>query len=124
MQPHARFRDKLYDFTLHVKYVIFASHQETVTAQAEGILPTWSDSFISVRPPIESGGISLVILITSSSPLLPSPRLPSANKINPRDRAIFNWVLKVIQDWIGFALLCCLIGLENSRHPLSQSDVN
>ena len=39
-------------------------------------------------------------------------------------RAIFNWVLKVIQDWIGFALLCCLIGLENSRHPLSQSDVN
>ena len=39
-------------------------------------------------------------------------------------RAIFNWVLKVIQDWIGFALLCCLIGLENSRHPLSESDVN
>ena len=39
-------------------------------------------------------------------------------------RAIFNWVLKVIHDWIGFALLCCLIGLENSRHPLSQSDVN
>ena len=39
-------------------------------------------------------------------------------------RAIFNWVLKVIQDWIGFALLCSLIGLENSRHPLSQSDVN
>ena len=40
------------------------------------------------------------------------------------DKAIFNWVLKVIQDWIGFALLCCLIGLENSPHPLGQSDVN
>ena len=30
MQPHARFRDKLYDFTGHVKNVIFASHQETI----------------------------------------------------------------------------------------------
>ena len=38
MQPHARFRDKLYDFTRDVKTVIFTSHQETVTAQ-EGILP-------------------------------------------------------------------------------------
>ena len=27
-------------------------------------------------------------------------------------RAIFNWVLKVIQDWIGFALLYFVIGPE------------
>ena len=29
---------------------------------------------------------------------------------------------KVIRDCIGFALLCVVIGLENSCHPLSQSD--
>ena len=37
-------------------------------------------------------------------------------------RAIFNWVSKVIRDCIGFALLRSVIGQENSRHPLSQSD--
>ena len=37
-------------------------------------------------------------------------------------RAIFNWVSKVIRDYIGFALLRSVIGLENSRHPLNQSD--
>ena len=37
-------------------------------------------------------------------------------------RAIFNWVSKIIRDCISFALLCFVIGLENSRHPLSQSD--
>ena len=37
-------------------------------------------------------------------------------------RAIFNWVSKVIRDCIGFALLRSVIGLENSRHPLNQSD--
>ena len=37
-------------------------------------------------------------------------------------RVIFNWVSKVIRDCIGFALLCSVIGLENSRHLLSQSD--
>ena len=37
-------------------------------------------------------------------------------------RAIFNLVLKVIRDCIGFALLCSVSGLENSRHLLSQSD--
>ena len=37
-------------------------------------------------------------------------------------REIFNWVSKVIRDCIGFALLCAVIGLENSCHPLSQSD--
>ena len=37
-------------------------------------------------------------------------------------RAIFNWVSKVIRDCIGFALLRSVIGLENSRHPLKQSD--
>ena len=31
-------------------------------------------------------------------------------------------VSKVIRDCIGFALLCSVIGLENSRHPLSLSD--
>ena len=39
-----------------------------------------------------------------------------------KDRAIFNLVLKVIRDCIGFALLCSVSGLENSRHLLSQSD--
>ena len=29
---------------------------------------------------------------------------------------------KVIRDCIGFALLRSVIGLENSRHPLNQSD--
>ena len=29
---------------------------------------------------------------------------------------------KVIWDYIGFALLRSVIGLENSRHPLKQSD--
>ena len=29
---------------------------------------------------------------------------------------------KVIRDCIGLALLCSVIGLENSRHPLNQSD--
>ena len=38
------------------------------------------------------------------------------------DRAIFNLVLKVIRDCIGFVLLCSVSGLENSRHLLSQSD--
>ena len=51
MQPHARFRDKLYDFTRHVKNVMFASHQETVTAQVRILPISWSESFISVRPP-------------------------------------------------------------------------
>ena len=37
-------------------------------------------------------------------------------------RVIFNWVSKVIRDCIGFALLCSVSGLENSRHLLSQSD--
>ena len=37
-------------------------------------------------------------------------------------KAIFSWVLKVIRDCIGFALLRSVIGLENSRHPLNQSN--
>ena len=37
-------------------------------------------------------------------------------------RAIFNCVSKVIRDCIGFGSLCIVIGLENSRQPLSQSD--
>ena len=37
-------------------------------------------------------------------------------------RAIFNWVSQVIRDCIGFALLRSVIGLENSHHPLNQSD--
>ena len=42
--------------------------------------------------------------------------------LSNKDRAIFNLVLKVIRDCIGFALLCSVSGLENSRHLLSQSD--
>ena len=37
-------------------------------------------------------------------------------------RVIFNWVSKVIRDCVGFVSLRCVIGLENSRHPLNQSD--
>ena len=36
------------------------------------------------------------------------------------NRVIFNWVSKVIRDCIGFALLCSVSGLENSRHLLSH----
>ena len=34
----------------------------------------------------------------------------------------FSIVSKVIRDCIDFALLRSVIGLENSRHPLNQSD--
>ena len=37
-------------------------------------------------------------------------------------RAIFDRVSNANQDCIGFALLRSVIGLENSRHPLNQSD--
>ena len=37
-------------------------------------------------------------------------------------RAIFNRVSKVIHDCIGFTSLCSVIGSENSRHLLNQSD--
>ena len=37
-------------------------------------------------------------------------------------RAIFNRVSTVIRDCFGFASLRSVIGLENSRHPLNQSD--
>ena len=42
----------------------------------------------------------------------------------PLSIAIFNWVSKVIWDWIGFAFLRSMIGPENSRHLLNQSDAN
>ena len=35
---------------------------------------------------------------------------------------IFNWVAKVIPECFGFALLRYVIGPENSRHSLNQSD--
>ena len=38
------------------------------------------------------------------------------------DRAIFNSVSKVIQDCFGFALFRYMIGPENLRHFLNQSD--
>ena len=41
---------------------------------------------------------------------------------HPCFRAVFNWVLKLILACFGFALLCSVIGLENSRHHLNQSD--
>ena len=40
----------------------------------------------------------------------------------PKIREISNCVWKVIRNCIGFALLRFVIGLENSRHPLNQSD--
>ena len=33
----------------------------------------------------------------------------------------FYWVSKLIQEGIGFSLLCSVIGSENSRHSLDQS---
>ena len=41
---------------------------------------------------------------------------------HPCFRAVFNLVLKLILACFGFALLCSVIGLENSRHHLNQSD--
>ena len=41
-----------------------------------------------------------------------------------RDREIFNEVSKVIHDWAGFNLLRSVIGPENLRHSLNQSDAN
>ena len=46
----------------------------------------------------------------------------TVRQFNFTDRIIFKWVSKVILDCIGFALLRSVIGLENSRHPLNQSD--
>lgn len=88
MQPHARFRDKLYDFTRHVKNVIFASHQEKAVTAQERFKRDSLDLLIRQLyqcSSTKSRGISLMILITSSLPLLPSPRLQSTNKINLRD---------------------------------------
>ena len=38
------------------------------------------------------------------------------------DRAIFNWVSKIIRDCTGFALRRSMIGQETSHQSLSQSD--
>lgn len=35
---------------------------------------------------------------------------------------IFKCMLKIIQDCIRFAILCSVIGLENLRHHLNQSE--
>ena len=35
---------------------------------------------------------------------------------------IIKWVSKVIRDSIGFAFPSPMIGRENSRHPLNQSE--
>ena len=37
--------------------------------------------------------------------------------------AISSWTLNVILDYISFALLCYLIGLENSCQSINQSEV-
>ena len=50
------------------------------------------------------------------------PNKLKAQLFNLAVRAISNWVLKVIRDCIGFALLRSVIGLENLRHSLDQSD--
>ena len=42
----------------------------------------------------------------------------------PCVRKFFNRVSKVIRDCIGFALLRSVIGLENLRYSLNQSDSN
>ena len=41
----------------------------------------------------------------------------------PFVRAVSNWVSKVMLYCFGFALLRCVIGPENSRHNLNQSNV-
>ena len=42
-----------------------------------------------------------------------------------QDQTLFNYFQesKVIRDLISFALLCTVIGLECSHHPLHRSDV-
>ena len=37
-------------------------------------------------------------------------------------RALFNQITKVTRDCFDFHLLRSVIGLENSRHPLNQSN--
>ena len=39
------------------------------------------------------------------------------------DRAVFNWVSKIISELLGFALLHSVIGSKFSRHFFSQSEV-
>ena len=43
-------------------------------------------------------------------------------QVNSTVGAIVNWVMKVTLDCCGFALLRSVIGPENSRHFLNQSD--
>ena len=43
-------------------------------------------------------------------------------QVNLTVGAIVKWVMKVILDCCGFALLRSVIGPENSRHFLNQSD--
>ena len=62
----------------------------------------------SVRKVWESPSILLYsILINCSPPML---------------ERFFEWVYKDIQDHFGFTQPCSVIGPENSRHPLNQSD--
>ena len=44
------------------------------------------------------------------------------NLVLIRSILVFSLVSKVILDYIGFALLRSVFGLENSRHSLNQSD--
>ena len=83
MQPHARFRDKLYDFTRHVKNVIFASHQEKAVTAQERFSRSLDQTALSVFVHQEQGYFTYDS--HHSLPLLPSPRLQSTNKINLRD---------------------------------------
>ena len=46
-------------------------------------------------------------------------RCPSENR-SKTSRAVFNLLSKVIRVCFGFALICSVIGCQNSRHVLSQ----
>ena len=71
---------------------------------------------VSIKPPPPSNGLEI-----NKPPGGLNRGFTVIHSLVP-NRAIFNLVLKVIWDCIGFALLGSVSGLENSRHLLSQSD--
>ena len=68
-----------------------------------------------------SGSFVFALWVAGSVLVFLSQWFSKVHIIKP-SREIFNWVSKVIRDCIGSALLCSVIGPENSRHSLNQSD--
>ena len=108
-------------------YKVRITFQSTLMHREQKIIvPNWVWLERYLPPTTSFGQICLWLLKLMTSQMVQGMR----NCISGNERfrcewvniVIFNWVLKVIRDCIGFALLCSVIGLENSRHLLSQSD--